>query len=237
MFKVKNVLLALATLAVATLATPVPVSADTSVPTLSVQGEGVANATPDIATITIGVTTHAGDANQAQSENAATSAQVNKAIRALGISEKDIQSSNYSFYPTYKTENGHRSAIDGYTVNNSVVVTVRNISITGQVIDAGLSAGANEISSLDFSVSNQSLVRKEALIAAVNDARDKADVIAKALGKHIVGIQNVSESTGLAGARHFSNAMLLSAKAADTSIEAGTLALNATVHIDFILGN
>lgn len=237
MRKINSLLAIVATAALTLLPLSATAAAESAVPTISVQGEGTASAAPDVATVRIGVSTHASDANQAQSENAQISAQVNKAIRALGIGEKDIQTNNYSFYPTYATQNGHRGKIDGYTVNNSVVVTVRNITLTGQVIDAGLQAGANEVSSLDFSVSNQSLIRRDAIIAAVNDAREKAEVIAKALGKHIVGVQNVSENVGFAGARHYNGAMLMSAKAADTSIEAGSLELNATVHIDFILGN
>ena len=214
-------------------------SAESIVPTLSVMGEGTAYSTPDMAKITVGVTTHSSDANTAQNTNAATSDKVYKAIRALGISEKDIQTNNYNFYPTYQNENGRSSRINGYTVNNSITVTVRNIDLTGKVIDTALNAGANEVSSLDFSLSNQSLIRKEAMLSAINDARDKAEIIAKGLGKHIVGIKNVSESTGYIGSHRYNEAALFSAKMAnaDTNIEAGTLSLKATVNIDFILGN
>lgn len=215
------------------------VSAESTVPTLSVTGEGTAYSAPDMAKITVGVTTHASDANTAQNTNAATSDKVYKAIRALGISEKDIQTNNYNFYPTYQNENGRSSRINGYTVNNSITVVVRNIDLTGKVIDASLNAGANEVNSLDFSLSNQSLIRKEATLSAINNARDKAEIIAKGLGRHIVGIKNVSESTGYIGSRRYNNAAIFSAKMAnaDTNIEAGTLSLKATVNIDFILGN
>lgn len=214
-------------------------NAESIVPTLSVMGEGTAYSTPDMAKITVGVTTHSSDANTAQNTNAATSDKVYKAIRALGINEKDIQTNNYNFYPTYQNENGRSSRINGYTINNSITVTVRNIDLTGKVIDTALNAGANEVSSLDFSLSNQSLIRKEAMLSAINDARDKAEIIAKGLGKHIVGIKNVSESTGYIGSHRYNNTALFSAKMAnaDTNIEAGTLSLKATVNIDFVLGN
>ncbi|MCH3958601.1 MAG: SIMPL domain-containing protein [Selenomonas sp.] len=207
-------------------------------PLLSVDGQGTGTATPDIATVTIGVVSHASDAGKAQNDNAWKSDQINKAVKGLGIDSKDIQTNNYSFQPTYQMNTNHKNEINGYTVNNSIIVVVRNIKLTGKVIDAALQAGANEINSLDFSASNTRTVRKEALSNAVQDARDKADIIAQNLGKRIVGIQNVSESTGYMESRRFNNAMLMSAKgAADTAIEPGSLSLSARVHVDFILSD
>lgn len=211
--------------------------AQDNAPILSVDGEGIGTAAPDRATVTIGVTSHAADAGKAQNDNAWTSEQVNTAIKALGIDAKDIQTNNYSFHPTYRTADNHRNEIDGYTVNNSIIVVVRDINLTGKVIDASLRAGANEISSLDFTASNTQAVRKEALTNAVKDARDKADILAKSLGKRITGIRNISESTGAFETRRYGNAMLASMKMADTPIEAGSLSLTARVHIDFALSD
>ena len=181
-------------------------------PTLSVDGQGTGTATPDMATVTIGVTT--------QGE------------------EKDIQTRNYSFYPNYSTEKDHRNEVTGYTVNNSVIVVVRDIKLTSKVIDAALNNGANEINSLDFSTSDTKAVRKVALLNAVQDARDKADIIAKGLGKRIVGIQSVSESTGYIETRRFGGNMLMAAaKDAATPIAPGSLSLTANVHVDFILSD
>lgn len=211
--------------------------AQDNLPLLSVDGEGIGTAAPDRATVTIGVTSHASDAGKAQNDNAWTSEQVNKAIKALGVDSKDIQTNNYSFHPTYRTVDNHRNEIDGYTVNNSIVVIVRDINLVGKVIDSSLRAGANEVSSLDFSASNTQAVRKEALTNAVKDAREKADILAKGLGKHITGIRNISENTGYLETRRYGNAVLTSAKMADTTIEAGSLSLTARVHIDFVLSD
>lgn len=207
-------------------------------PTLSVDGEGIGIAAPDRATVTIGVTSQAADAGKAQNNNALTTEQVNKAIKALGIEAKDIQTNNYSFHPNYRTSDNRRHEISGYTVNNSIIVIVRDITKTGQVIDAALNAGANEIHSLDFAASNTQTIRKEALTKAVQDARNKADILAQGLGKRIIGIKNVSESTGYLESRRYDNAMLTASKtAATTTIEPGSLSLTARVHIDYILEN
>lgn len=211
---------------------------ETPRPTLSVDGQGTGTAAPDMATVTIGVTTQGKDAAKAQNDNAWVSNQIQAAVRGLGIEEKDIQTRNYSFYPNYSTDKDHRNEVTGYTVNNSVIVVVRDIKLTGKVIDAALSNGANEINSLDFSASDTKAVRKVALLNAIQDARDKADIIAKGLGKRIVGIQNVSESTGYIETRRFGGNMLMAvAKDAATPITPGSLSLTANVHIDFILSD
>ena len=211
---------------------------ETPRPTLSVDGQGTGTAAPDMATVTIGVTTQGKDAAKAQNDNAWVSNQIQAAVRGLGIAEKDIQTRNYSFYPNYSTEKDHRNEVTGYTVNNSVIVVVRDIKLTGKVIDAALNNGANEINSLDFSTSDTKAVRKVALLNAVQDARDKADIIAKGLGKRIVGIQNVSESTGYIETRRFGGNMLMAAaKDAATPIAPGSLSLTANVHVDFILSD
>ena len=211
---------------------------ETPRPTLSVDGQGTGTAAPDMATVTIGVTTQGKDAAKAQNDNAWVSNQIQAAVRGLGIAEKDIQTRNYSFYPNYSTDKDRRNEVTGYTVNNSVIVVVRDIKLTGKVIDAALNNGANEINSLDFSASDTKAVRKVALLNAVQDARDKADIIAKGLGKRIVGIQNVSESTGYIETRRFGGNMLMAvAKDAASPIAPGSLSLTANVHIDFILSD
>ena len=211
---------------------------ETPRPTLSVDGQGTGTAAPDMATVTIGVTTQGKDAAKAQNDNAWVSNQIQAAVRGLGIAEKDIQTRNYSFYPNYSTDKDRRNEVTGYTVNNSVIVVVRDIKLTGKVIDAALNNGANEINSLDFSASDTKAVRKVALLNAVQDARDKADIIAKGLGKRTVGIQNVSESTGYIETRRFGGNMLMAvAKDAATPIAPGSLSLTANVHIDFILSD
>ena len=207
-------------------------------PILSVDGRGTANTEPDMATVAVGITTYATDAGKAQNDNAWVAGEIQKAIAQLGIADKDIQTRNYSFYPNYSTDKDRRNEVTGYTVNNSVIVVVRDIKLTGKVIDAALNNGANEINSLDFSASDTKAVRKVALLNAVQDARDKADIIAKGLGKRIVGIQNVSESTGYIETRRFGGNMLMAvAKDAATPIAPGSLSLTANVHIDFILSD
>ncbi len=204
-------------------------------PVLSVDGSGTGVADPDMATLTIGITTLSSDAASAQRENANTSSNIQNAIQALGIDPEDIQTSNYSFRPNYQTGDNRQTTIKGYTVNNSITVVVRDLNRIGQVIDASLNSGANEINSLEFSTQNIQPVRKDALMNAVKDAQSKAEILAKGLGRKILGIKSVNESTGGIETRRFSSAPLMLAKDAATPISTGTLSLSANVHIEFIL--
>ena len=205
---------------------------------LSVDGRGTAVAAPDRASISIGVTTHAKDAAAAQSENTTCAQSIIAGIKLLGIDAKDIQTSNYSFRPTYSYSENREQEINGYTVDNTILVTIKDIDLIGKVIDTALNHGANQINSLDFQIANTNDLRKTALLAAIRDAREKADIIASGLGHRIVGIQHVSENTGSFQSRKYNSMMLAEASMdAAVPIESGAVSLDANVHIEFILND
>lgn len=213
-------------------------AAEVSIPILSVSGEGRAQCQPDRAVINIGVATFNRDAAAAQNENAKISNDIQRAIQSVGIDVKDIQTRNYSFNPKYNYEGNKRNEIEGYTVDNTVVVVVNDVNMVGKVIDISLNSGANKINSLQFSVKNPEPLRKEALQNAIKDARSKAEVIAAGLGMKIKGVSNVSEHVGMISPREFSNTMMMKASmdgAAGTAISAGSLELEAGIQIDFII--
>ena len=203
---------------------------------LSVNGTGICEAAPQQAVIDIGVTTHSAVSSAAQDENAAKTQAVIDALKEFGIASGDMQTGNYSFYPTY-ADNRQSHQINGYTVNNSVTVKIRDLKTVGSVIDTALKNGANNINSLNFGLRDQKSLRQVAIKQAVADARDKAEIIAKELGLKIKGIKNISENVGRPMNMRSGNQLLAMAKAeADTAIESGTMTLSADVHIEYILG-
>ena len=211
-------------------------AAEAQPPILSVSGSGMVQGAPDQAAITLGVVTRAETAGEAQQENAAKAAAIRSALANLGVEDADVKTEDYNFRPEYSREAGERTVV-GYTASNVIRVKVRNVALVGDVVDAALANGANTIHSLDFSIRDTDALRKRALESAVKDARSKADAIAHALGKSIVGVQHVSENTGMFQPRQ-SNAMMMKsmdAAGGSTPIDAGTLSLSADVHIDFIL--
>ena len=216
--------------------TPVLAAGDgTELHTMSVDGRGAVETQPDQATVSIGVATRAREASAAQSESAARVRSVIDAVRGLGIGENDIRTSSYSFHPFYRRTENRENEIEGYEVENSVTVSVRDISLAGKVIDAALGSGANQVHSLEFHVSDTQKIRRQALLAAIRDAKEKAETIASGLGCRIVGIHHVSESTGDFVSREYNVAMMSKAVGDSTPVENGMVSLEARVSIEFIL--
>ena len=203
-------------------------------PVLMVDGMGRAEAAPDCATISVGVVTQAADAKTAQEENARKAQAVQRALVAAGIPEANIQTRGYYFQPLYERE-AHENEVTGYRAENNVTVRADDLADVSRVIDLALKSGANSISSLDFGVKNEDKVRKIALTAAVNDARRKADELAAALGRRVVGLKSVSESTYPFAERGAGTKMLMAADAVPTPIAPGMLEMSAEVHIEYYL--
>jgi uncharacterized protein YggE len=131
------------------------------------------------------VQTDNADAKAAQTENSAKMKTVIDQIKALGIAETDIQTANYYMYPKYDYENGNE--IIGYTISYNINVTVRDIAKTGEIVDAGVAAGANSANNIQFSIADTSPHYDAALKAAIANAGEKGSVIASAIGA-IVGV-------------------------------------------------
>lgn len=200
---------------------------------ISVSGHGKTDVAPDMATVNIGIVTAGKTAQLAQAENARIASDVTVALGSLGIYSKDIQT-NYTMSPVF--EKGVYRKAAGYRATNTVTVTVNDVSKVGQVIDAALSSGATDVHGLSFGLKDTNSVRNSALQMAVQDARSKADAIAAALGVKIIGIQNVKEGGSNFARYELDNARMLKMEAAamtDTPISAGTVGVEADVHIDF----
>jgi uncharacterized protein YggE len=164
--------------------------------TLTVNGSGRVYLTPDIAYVTIGVHTEADTATEAMSQNNEQTQAVIAAIKSAGVADKDIQTSNFSIYPQQQyDEQGKLTGEIRYSVDNSVMVTVRDINAIGELLDTVVQAGANNISGIQFDVDNKTAALTSARQAAVADARTKAQELAEAAGVELGEIQTISEYT------------------------------------------
>lgn len=206
-------------------------------PIISVSGEGVIEASPDRATISVGVVTREKNPAAVQSTNAKAATSVINSIVALGIERKNISTGNYNFAPVYRhTDNGKR-ILDGYEATNSVTIIVDNLNLVGKIIDEALNHGANRVDSLNFGLRNKSAYQDEALRIAVLDAKRKAQVAAAALGKNILSVRSVSINRSSVEAPHnykMARSMAMEdATEFETPIESGTLTCSATVHVEF----
>lgn len=209
-----------------------------SPPIISVNGEGVVEAQPDRATISVGVITREKSPSAVQSANARAATSVINSIAALGIERKNISTGNYNFNPTYRHYDNGRSEIDGYEASNSVIVIVDDLNLVGKIIDAALSNGANRVDSLNFGLRNKTAYQDEALRLAILDARRKAEIAAKTLGKTIIGVRAVSiNSSHISTPQNYrmakQMAVMEDSGAFETPIESGTLHCSANVHVEF----
>lgn len=160
--------------------------------TLNVNGVGSIDLTPDIAYIYIGVHDESATASDAVNANKSHTTSVINAIKKAGVDAKDIRTTNFSIYPSQQY--GPDGTVTGtiYMVDNSVYVTVRNLDSLGSLLDGAISAGANNVNSIQFDVADKTAAVKEARAKAVADAKLQAQEMADAAGITLGDIQNLS---------------------------------------------
>jgi uncharacterized protein YggE len=160
---------------------------------ITVSGYGTVDTTPDEAVLRLSVVTQAGDVKDASDENAKKMDACMAALHELGIAEDDAVTSGYRVRPRYNWRDDEESLI-GFQVRNSLTVTARDIEKVGDVIDAALASGANEIDDVIFTVSDerQADLRDEAIADAARRASADASSVAKAMGVTIKGPIEIS---------------------------------------------
>ncbi len=163
---------------------------------LTVNAEGSVEGRPDMATISVGVTTEGQTAAAALAENARRSQSLIQALRRAGIAERDIQTANVSVYPQQVYGEGQPPRITGYQANNTVTAKVRNIDNTGRVIDAAVGAGGNNVNGVSFSYQDPDAQLNAARRDAIANARERAALYADALGLRVHRVVAVSEGGG-----------------------------------------
>jgi uncharacterized protein YggE len=205
--------------------------------TISVSGTGRVGVTPDLADLRLGVTITAKTVEAARSANGKAMTGVIAALKALGIVERDIQTTNLSLSPAYDySTNANPPRLTGYTLTNTVAATIRDIAKVGAAIDGALEAGATSLDSVFFRVDDPAAAEQEARVRAVADARAKADTLAAAAGVSIVGVAAIAESGAPVPYPAFSGEMAKVAFAdASTPVETGTNEISISVAVTYLI--
>jgi uncharacterized protein YggE len=209
-----------------TVGTPDLASADqpAAADTLVVTGEGSVQAAPDDASFSFAVETRASTAKAALAENGA---QVRKLIAALrDAGARDLATQYVSVWPV--SENG---PISGYSASNSVSATI-GVDHAGDLVDAAAAAGANNVSGPEMSQRAADGVYRKALAAAVTDAKARAEALAKATGRTLAGISQITEG-GPPAMPYYERAAVTADSA--TPIVPGKQETTATVSVTFEL--
>ncbi|MDQ6604163.1 MAG: SIMPL domain-containing protein, partial [Chloroflexota bacterium] len=164
--------------------------------TIAVSGTGTATLAPDIAYFSAGVTETSANVVDAQnSVNTKTNAII-EALRQGGVNvDKDVKTTGYSVQPQYNYPQNGAPVLTGYRVMNSVNVTVRDIAKAGQLLDAVTKAGANQVGGVSFGLADPEAASRVAREQAVQNARDKADTLAKATGVSVGMVMTVDDQS------------------------------------------
>jgi len=186
--------IALAALAVA-LALASPLRAQAVDRLVTVGGEATIAVAPDTALIRIGVTSQGKNAREASEANARQITAVLAAIKASGIDDRDIQTSRLSLQPQYDPNKSGTARLTGFQVTNQLTVRIHDIGKLPDILDRAIAAGANEMSGIEFAVSQQSRLLDQARAEAVADARRKAELYAQAAGAKLGRVLQIADES------------------------------------------
>jgi len=195
--------------------------------TVTALGTATVTVTPDSASFSAGVTTQDTEIKTAQAVNSEAMQAVVAALEAAGVADEDLQTENYSISPTYDYS-GDTQATTGYSISNTVQVTVRDLNQLSALLDAATTAGANETYGVTFTSSQYDTAYDQALQAAVLDAVRKAGVMAQATGLEAGSVISLAETGNTYLYAAGSSAMEMDDDSA-TPIQNGTLSVTANV--------
>ena len=209
--------------------------------TIAVSGMAEQEVAPDMAYIDVGINVRADDAETARTQEAQIASQIRRALLGLAITDNDLQNTSYYLYQEYKVDrNGVRTA-DKYVLDSSIKVTVKDLDKLSQVIDNVVEAGATNISNITYALSTQNIIQRQLLATAVENARDKAAVVANA-GSRTLGnmlsadINSFDGGTIVAyGANKLRSTTNLAEDGVATKLSPGKIKLYARVQVVFSL--
>lgn len=215
-------------------------AADTTTPaehTIAVTGVGTVVTAPDVADLRLGVTFTRPTVRAARADAAAAMTKVIAALKALGIAENDIQTTNISLQPAYDyASNTNPPRITGYTLSNGVAVTVRDLDKVGDAIDNSLAAGATTFDGVSFRVDDPAKAQQQARTDAMTQARAHANTLAAAAGLAITGVASISETTAQTPYPVYYGAAAGAAKDVATPVQVGTTDVTITVSVVYLIG-
>ena len=169
--------------------------------TLSVTGSATTSVSPDLLVIQFGVEVQKETAKDALDSNSKLMNQVISAIKAVGISDNELSTSQLTIQPVYesiqdKTTGIYRQKLVGYSVSNIVRVETKQLDLASTIIDSGVAAGTNRVDSVQFTLSpqKQRQVSDDLLAEAIQNAKAKAEKALVPLDYQIIGVKSVSLS-------------------------------------------
>jgi uncharacterized protein YggE len=210
-----------------------------AIPAIAVSGNAEVAATPDRALVSLGAVVESKQAQDAQKQIAQIMQRVIKDIKAQGVPNERIRTAGLSLNPVYSHpapragQEPEAPRIVGYRAANTVRVQVDDLERIGGVIDAGIAAGANQLSGLAFDLRDDLKHREQALQLAAREARSKAEALAAALNLQLGEVLEIREDSGPTA--YPAERRLAAPSAAGTPIQPGQVQVSAGVQVRFRL--
>ncbi len=175
--------------------------------TISFSGHGEVNAVPDIANVYFTISKDARTAKDAQAAVAVIEKKALDFLKSKNVGEKDIKTSNASVYPKYEGSclgvagslgtwncNNYKQMLVGYTASESITVKIRNVDDSGSIMQGLGGLGVTDLNGPNFAIDNEDSLKAQARKKAIDDAKEKAKVLAKDLGVRLGKISSFTES-------------------------------------------
>jgi len=171
-----------------------PLFADSQPTGITTVGEGVVKATPDMATISVGVVSENVKAVTAMEQNSQAVEKMLSTVARYGIEKKDVKTTSFQITPNFVYVNNQKPKLVGYSVSNELEIHVRHLDSAGKVMDELVRDGANRVSSVSFGFADPSAMLDQAREGAVKDAKRRAEIMAKAAGVALGSLINLTEN-------------------------------------------
>ena len=211
-----------------------PSKDEAPVRSITVSGTGSVSVKPDMVSIKFIVKSTNWNCPAAAERNAINTTNTINAIKEAGIPESDISTYDYSI----TQDNSHTYAGE-YTVRNTIAVIIRNVDLTGKVIDAAVknNTGANGVTSFEYLVSDKATALREARTLAIKNAQDAASLLAGASGCKINGVIEIREDYTSAGRGNDMMFKMEASNGTTTPIAEGNITITSNVTVKYELTN
>jgi uncharacterized protein YggE len=218
------------------LAQPAGTEGETMINTISVSGTGEVTGTPDTLIVDLGVAVLRSGVDQATTDAAALATAVIDAVKAMGVEERDIQTTNYAIWPEYDYGNNTQT-LRGYRVTNTISIKIRDLDKAGATIDAATAAGGDDavVNGIRFDMEENGALITAAREAAWNDAKGKAEQLASLAGVGLGQAVSITESTSSNPPPIFYREMAAADAAGATPIQPGEQVVSVTVNVSFAI--
>ena len=161
---------------------------------ITVSGEGKVYAKPDIALVNLGVTTQGSTTEEVISKNTEKMNAVIKAVKDMGVEDKDVQTTTYSLSPLYNYTEAKGRVFQGYILEQDIQVKIRNFEKVGEILQKATEAGSNLTGNLQFTIDDPEQFKQEARAKAIEKAKANAQNLAETSGIKLGKLINVYEN-------------------------------------------